>query len=59
MWPAALVAIKTEADEHEANVLPIIREVQKVGGRTLRQSAVARWLLTRRFQTIGKPRHGV
>ena len=33
----AVDAVKTEADRHEANVLPIIREAQKAGARTLRE----------------------
>jgi hypothetical protein len=37
----ALTAVKAEADKHSANVLPIIREVQKAGARTLREIAEA------------------
>jgi DNA invertase Pin-like site-specific DNA recombinase len=37
----AQVAIMTEADRHAANVLPIIREAQKAGAKTLRQIAKA------------------
>jgi DNA invertase Pin-like site-specific DNA recombinase len=32
----AVRAVKTEADRYAANVLPIIREAQKAGARTLR-----------------------
>src|SRR3984893_6239781 len=35
----ALEAVKAEADRYAANVLPIIREAQKAGARTLRQIA--------------------
>jgi DNA invertase Pin-like site-specific DNA recombinase len=34
---SAVASIKTEADRHAANVLPIIREAQKAGATTLRQ----------------------
>jgi predicted TIM-barrel fold metal-dependent hydrolase len=34
-------AVKTEADRYAANVLPIIREAQKAGARTLREIAEA------------------
>lgn len=34
-------AIKTEADRYAANVLPIFREAQKAGARTLREIAEA------------------
>ena len=33
--------VKSEADRYVANVLPIIREVQKAGARTLREIAEA------------------
>jgi hypothetical protein len=32
-------AVKAEADRYAANVLPIIREAQKAGARTLREIA--------------------
>ena len=35
------MAIKAEADRHAANVLPIIREAQKVGATSLREIAAA------------------
>jgi hypothetical protein len=38
---SAVEAVKTEADRHAANVLPIIREAQKAGASTLRQIAEA------------------
>ena len=34
-------AVKAEADRYAANVLPIIREAQKAGARTLREIAEA------------------
>jgi hypothetical protein len=34
-------AVKAEADRFAANVLPIIREAQKAGARTLRELADA------------------
>jgi DNA invertase Pin-like site-specific DNA recombinase len=37
----AVDAVKTEADRYAANVLPIIREAQKAGARTLREIADA------------------
>jgi DNA invertase Pin-like site-specific DNA recombinase len=37
----AVEAVKTEADRYAANVLPIIREAQKAGARTLREIADA------------------
>jgi DNA invertase Pin-like site-specific DNA recombinase len=37
----AVEAIKTAADRHAANVLPVIQEVRKAGARTLRQIAEA------------------
>jgi DNA invertase Pin-like site-specific DNA recombinase len=37
----ALDAVKAEADRYAANVLPIIREAQKAGARTLREIAAA------------------
>jgi DNA invertase Pin-like site-specific DNA recombinase len=37
----ALEAVKAEADRYAANVLPIIREAQKAGARTLREIADA------------------
>ena len=38
---SAVASIKAEADRHAANVLPIIREAQKAGARTLREIADA------------------
>jgi DNA invertase Pin-like site-specific DNA recombinase len=38
---SAIAAVVTEADRFAANVLPIIREAQKAGARTLRQLAEA------------------
>src|ERR1700675_167394 len=38
---SAVAAIKASADQHAANVLPIIREAQKAGARTLREIAEA------------------
>ena len=38
---AAVDAVKVEADRYAANVLPIIREAQKAGARTLREIAEA------------------
>ena len=38
---SAVEAVKAEADRCAANVLPIIREAQKAGARTLRQIAEA------------------
>ena len=38
---SAVDAVKSEADKYAANVLPIIREAQKVGARTLREIAKA------------------
>jgi DNA invertase Pin-like site-specific DNA recombinase len=38
---SAVGAIKSEADRYAANVLPIIREAQKAGARTLRDIAEA------------------
>ena len=42
-WHAksAVEAVKTEADRYAANVLPIIREAQKAGARTLKEIAEA------------------
>ena len=37
----ALETIRVAADNHAANVLPIIREIKKAGATTLRQIAVA------------------
>ena len=37
----AVGAVKAEADRYAANVLPIIREAQKAGARTLREIAEA------------------
>ena len=37
----AVDAVKSEADRYAANVLPIIREAQKAGARTLREIAEA------------------
>jgi Recombinase len=36
---SAVKAVKAEADRYAANVLPIIREAQKAGARTLREIA--------------------
>ena len=36
---SAVDAVKSEADRYAANVLPIIREAQKAGARTLREIA--------------------
>ena len=38
---SAVEAVKSEADRYAANVLPIIREAQKAGARTLREIAKA------------------
>jgi DNA invertase Pin-like site-specific DNA recombinase len=38
---SAVQAVKAEADRYAANVLPIIREAQKAGARTLREIAEA------------------
>jgi hypothetical protein len=38
---SAVEAVKAEADRYAANVLPIIREAQKAGARTLREIAEA------------------
>ena len=38
---SAVDAVKSEADRYAANVLPIIREAQKAGARTLREIAEA------------------
>jgi DNA invertase Pin-like site-specific DNA recombinase len=38
---AAVKAIEEQADRHAANVLPIIREVQRAGAKTLRAIADA------------------
>lgn len=38
---SASVAVKAEADRHAANVLPIIKEAQRAGARTLRAVAEA------------------
>jgi DNA invertase Pin-like site-specific DNA recombinase len=38
---SAVEAVKVEADRYAANVLPIIREAQKAGARTLREIAEA------------------
>lgn len=38
---SALESVKAEADRYAANVLPIIREAQKAGARTLREIAAA------------------
>jgi recombinase len=38
---AAAEAITADADQHAANVLPIIREVQRAGARSLRAIAAA------------------
>jgi DNA invertase Pin-like site-specific DNA recombinase len=39
--PAAVAAVKAEADRFAGNVLPIIRDIQASGARTLRQVATA------------------
>jgi len=36
-----VAAIKAEADRHAANILPAMREAQKVGAKTLRAMAAA------------------
>ena len=36
---SAVKAVKAEADRYAANVLPIIREAQKAGARTLRETS--------------------
>ena len=38
---SAVEAVKSQADRYAANVLPIIREAQKAGARTLREIADA------------------
>jgi DNA invertase Pin-like site-specific DNA recombinase len=38
---SAVSAVKAEADRYAANILPIIRETQKAGATTLRQTAEA------------------
>lgn len=38
---SAVDAVKSEADRYATNVLPIIREAQKAGARTLREIAKA------------------
>jgi hypothetical protein len=38
---SAVAAIKASADQHAANVLPIIREAQRAGATTLRAVAEA------------------
>ena len=38
---SAVEAVKSQADRYAANVLPIIREAQKAGARTLREIAEA------------------
>ena len=38
---AAVATIKAQADQHAANVLPIIRAIQRVGATTLREVAAA------------------
>jgi DNA invertase Pin-like site-specific DNA recombinase len=38
---SAVKAVKAEADRYAANVLPIVREAQKAGARTLREIAEA------------------
>ena len=38
---AAVKTIKTNADRHAANVLPIIREIQRAGAKSLRAIAEA------------------
>jgi hypothetical protein len=42
-WHAksAVEAVKTEADRYAAKVLPIIREAQKAGARTLNARGIA------------------
>jgi hypothetical protein len=36
-----VASIRASADQHAANILPIIREAQKAGASTLRQIAEA------------------
>src|SRR5262245_32450683 len=38
---SALEAVRASAERHAANVLPIIREAQRAGARTLREIAAA------------------
>jgi DNA invertase Pin-like site-specific DNA recombinase len=38
---SAVVAVKAQADQHAANVLPIIKEAQRAGAKTLRAVAAA------------------
>jgi hypothetical protein len=38
---SAVEAVRAEADRYAANVLPIIREAQRAGAKTLRQIAEA------------------
>ena len=38
---SAVAAVQAQADNHAANVLPIIREAQKAGATTLREIAAA------------------
>jgi hypothetical protein len=38
---SAVSAVKAEADRYAANVMPVIREAQKAGARTLRAIAAA------------------
>jgi len=38
---AAVVTLKAQADQHAANVLPIIRAIQRAGATTLREVAAA------------------
>ena len=38
---SAVASIKSGADKHAANILPVIREAQKAGASTLRQIAEA------------------
>jgi Recombinase len=45
----AVKAIETNADRHASNVLPIIREVQRAGAKSLR--AIAKALNARRIPT--------
>jgi len=48
---SAVASIKSGADKHAANILPVIRKAQKAGASTLRQIAErsngARWSVAR------------
>ena len=55
---SAVDAVKSEAEMYAANVLPIIREAQKAGARTLREIAEAlnaRGIATARGEGGGTP----